>query len=170
MYKLAAVVLMCCLPLTVAAEASGSEAEEKAQKERDIREMIEVSGGLAAGEQMANLVTAQMVRVLKQSNAEVPQYVLDAMPTVIGELVAESMPELANRLVPVYAKHFTHQEVQEMLAFFRSEVGRKIVAKNPQIMTESMEVGRQWGASIGPEVQARILAYLAREGVELPEP
>ena len=91
-------------------------------KNADILRLIEASGGMASGEQMASLFTNQMTQVLRSSGAEVPPAVLDAMPQAIMAIISERMPELAQMIVPVYDKHFTHEEVLEMLAFYKTDV------------------------------------------------
>ena len=136
-------------------------------KNADILRLIEASGGMASGEQMAGLFTNQMTQVLRSSGAEVPPAVLDAMPQAIMAIISERMPELAQMIVPVYDKHFTHEEVLEMLAFYQTDVGKKFVGKLPEIMAESSQMGQQWGMSIGPEIQRRISEILREQGVDL---
>ena len=136
-------------------------------KNADILKLIEASGGMASGEQMAGLFTNQMTQVLRASGTEIPPEVLNAMPQAIMAIISERMPELAKMIVPVYAKHFTHEEVSEMLAFYESDVGRKLAGKLPAIMSESSQLGQQWGMSIGPEIQRRIMEILKEEGIDL---
>jgi len=52
---------------------------------------------------------------------------------------------LIDQLVPIYAKHFTHEEINRLLEFYRTPVGRKVIDKMPSIMQESMSLGRMWG-------------------------
>lgn len=155
-------VMVCFFVMFMAASAYGDE-----EKSADILRLIEASGGMASAEQMAGLFTNQMTQVLRSSGAEIPTEVLDAMPQVIMGIISERIPELAKNVVPVYAKHFTHDEVLEMLAFYQTDIGKKLVGKLPAIMSESSELGRQWGMSIGPEINRRMMEVLEKEGVDL---
>ncbi len=52
---------------------------------------------------------------------------------------------LIDQFVPIYAKHFTHEEINQLLEFYRTSVGQKVIEKMPSVMQESMSLGRKWG-------------------------
>lgn len=52
--------------------------------------------------------------------------------------------ELCERLIPIYTKHFTISEMQDIIDFFNSESGRKMISINPTLFKESSEIGRQY--------------------------
>ena len=54
-----------------------------------------------------------------------------------------------------------------MLTFYRSEVGRSVVKKLPQITAEAMVIGQQWGRVVGQEIQRRMIARLRAEGYQI---
>ena len=138
-----------------------------AEKDADILKLIEASGGMASGEQMAQIFTDQMTQVLRASGTEIPPEVLNVMPEVVMSIVSDHLPELIKLVVPVYGKHFTHDEIREMLAFYESDVGKKLAQKQPQIMAESSQMGQQWGMSVGQEIQRRIVEMLTEKGIDL---
>jgi hypothetical protein len=76
---------------------------------------------------------------------------------------------LMEKLVPVYARHFTHAEIRELIAFYGTPIGKKTVSTLPKVVSESMLVGQQWGASLAPEIERRIHEALTRENL-LPAP
>lgn len=73
--------------------------------------------------------------------------------------------ELEDLITGVYDRHFTTDDVKQLLAFYRTPVGQKVVAALPAITQESMVVGRDWGSRIG----ASVAAQLQSEGT-LPNP
>lgn len=49
-------------------------------------------------------------------------------------------------------KYFTESEIKELIAFYESSVGKKMVKNQPLILQDSMEVGQKWGISIAQEI------------------
>jgi len=52
------------------------------------------------------------------------------------ELTTDLIPQMINELVPVYAAAFTEAELEALVAFYDTEMGRSIAAKSVQVMPE----------------------------------
>lgn len=50
---------------------------------------------------------------------------------------------LKEHMVRLYAEAFTEQELREIVAFYRSETGRKAIELTPVLMSEGMALGQQ---------------------------
>lgn len=72
------------------------------------------------------------------------------------EFDAASMDDLVERTVPIYQKHLTLEDIQGVIAFYRTPVGQKYAEKTPLINQESMQIGQQWGMEIGKEFAKRM--------------
>lgn len=72
---------------------------------------------------------------------------------------------LLTRMVPVYARHFNHEEVRGLLAFYETDLGRKTISVMPTLMQEGAELGQAWAAEIMPRVQETLQARLRAEGL-----
>ena len=62
--------------------------------------------------------------------------------------------------IPAYNKYYTHDEIKQLLIFYESPLGRKMIEVAPFIQEETMYVGQQWGEQLGYE----IVNELIREG------
>lgn len=60
------------------------------------------------------------------------------------------MPEVAQ----VYVDVFTEDELQELLAFYQSPLGQKMLEKMPELMQRSMTIAQQQMTTIMPQIQA----------------
>jgi hypothetical protein len=74
------------------------------------------------------------------ASAELPKMVAAlqeffADPKMIDEMVATS--------VPLYARHFTADEINQVAAFYKSPVGAKTLRLMPQLESESKQMGQQ---------------------------
>ena len=64
--------------------------------------------------------------------------------------------QLIKMIIPIYDKHFSEKEIEEMVTFYKSSVGRKLVSELPFILTESMQAGEKWGREVGEKVMQRL--------------
>ena len=72
---------------------------------------------------------------------------------------------LMAQLLPIYARHFTHDDILGMIAFYQSDVGKHVIAEMPSLMQESMMAGQRWGADMQPRLQATLAERLKAEGL-----
>lgn len=63
-------------------------------------------------------------------------------------------------LAPVYEKHFNLIELNQLVQFYKSPLGQKLVNTSPELMSETMDLGSQWGLSLVPEIVQRVRAQL----------
>ena len=71
--------------------------------------------------------------------------------------------EFEDLVVPVYDRHFSADELRQLIAFYQSPIGQKMITEQPAVLQESMEAGRQWGMKVG----ATIAVQLKNEGVPM---
>ena len=67
--------------------------------------------------------------------------------------------ELMQAAMPAYQHHFTHGEMQELIHFYSSPLGKKLLAEMPAIMTEYMQAAtpviQKWEKEQMADLQAR---------------
>ncbi len=134
----------------------------------DIVRLLEVTGSAKMGEQMGLLMARQLIDQLRRVRPDIPARAVDVVDQVVKAELQAGMnaPDgLMARMVPLYAKHFTGDEIRALIAFYESEVGRKAVAVMPAIMQEAMTIGKQWGEEVGPRVQSKVEKRLREEGI-----
>jgi hypothetical protein len=84
----------------------------------------------------------------------VPPGVWDA----ISARAHATIPQLVDSLVPIYARHLTQQELEQLVEFYSTPLGQHLIDVQPLIAKESMEVGARWGKVIGEQVADSIQA------------
>lgn len=105
---------------------------------------------------------ARKQRALANVEEEIPLAVTTltqvlADPTLIEELGAE--------MVPLYARFYTVQEVEQLTAFYKTPLGRKMLATMPQLSAESMAISQR---VLIPRVNA-VLEKILRAATESPQ-
>jgi hypothetical protein len=56
-------------------------------------------------------------------------------------------------MIEVYRAHFTEEEIQGLLKFYDSDVGRSTIAKMPAVMQSSMQITQERLATLLPQIQ-----------------
>ena len=110
---------------------------------------MEASGSMAA---FKSAITS-MMGSFKNMNANVPE---EFWTELEKEFLGTSLDELVTMLTPVYEKHMTEADLQEVIKFFNSPAGKKLAEKTPAIMQESMSAGETWGEAVAEKVMTKL--------------
>ena len=116
----------------------------------DIKKFFEVSGTEAS---FKNIVP-MMIDNFKQNPG------FSAVPTEFWDDFSTealtSFKELLGEMSAVYKKHFTHEDIKQMIVFYESPIGKKFVEKQPLVQSESYVLGSEWGKKLGEKVVCKI--------------
>ncbi len=119
-----------------------ASAQGGSAKQKDIRKLLTLTGSGQLGMQ----VMTQMMQQFKQAKPNVPEkFWSDFMKKV-------RVDDLISLIVPIYDKHLSHPEVKDLIGFYQTPTGRKLVRVLPLITQESMTAGQTWGLKIGTAV------------------
>jgi len=92
----------------------------------------------------------------------------------LGEVAAKLQAEFAPRTAEaindgarLYASKFTEQELKDVLAFYKSPLGRKVISQEPVILDQSTASIDEWAIKIGNEIVVKFRAEMRRRGHEI---
>jgi hypothetical protein len=120
-------------------------AEAEAAKVAEIRRLLELTGT----RDMVNEMKSSMLEQFRRNAPGMPNEMLNEM---MAELKAE---DLVESMIPVYSKHFTGDDIKQLIAFYQSPFGKKVLREMPQIIAESNDVGARWGEGVVQRVATR---------------
>lgn len=126
-----------------------SFAQNNTEYEMAVQKMLTASGAEKTFKASIN----QMFSLTKQQQPEVPS---EFWTTMEDEMLKTSIKDLIELLVPIYQKHLTLEDINELTAFYQSPVGKKFAEKTPLITQESIAAGQQWGMKIGQKIIDKI--------------
>jgi len=133
----------------------------------DIIKLMELTGSADLGRQMATIVAEAALQSFRNIHPELPTraYLVaqDVLKAEYGRGFSDPDGFLAT-VIPMYAKHFTHDEVRALIAFYDSDLGRKNVALIPTLVDGYQELGKQWAVEMTPQVQQALRQRLEVEG------
>ena len=120
-----------------------------ALKEQNIRRLL----ALTKASELAQMIANQQFEQLKQTlPSDVPPRVLAIFKE---ELDAVNYTEL---MLPIYDKHLTDEEVNDLVAFYETPLGRKLIEILPVIYQEGTAAGAKRGQLAADRAIERIKA------------
>jgi hypothetical protein len=135
--------------------------------EADVKELMTRTGSDSTALQMANCMSGSIISMVASQNPEPTQKQILAAKEEVDALLAEKMPGLLDRMSSIYKKHYTHEEVRQLLAFCKTRVGSKFASLAPTMSREGSQIGEEWARGMGPELEQRLTTRLQAEGLKL---
>ena len=149
MYKKLAMIAL----LLIASVASADEAKQRALAE----EMLKASQADAVLENMSKQVNAMFAQTVKQMNVpEERQAEAEKYQQRLNKILEEEMSwnKLKGQFINVYVDVFSEEELKELVDFYNSPVGKKLISKMPRLMQKSMGLAQQQMQTIIPKIKA----------------
>ena len=119
----------------------GAQAQS-AEFKASVRKLMAVSGSDAT----LKMIPEQILSMIEQQAPALPESVKVEIQAMFSE---EALLSLMDQMVPIYAKYYTQQDMDDLIAFYDTPLGKKLSTVQPQITLESMSVAQQWAAEIG---------------------
>jgi hypothetical protein len=160
-------VFAIALVLALAAGSVTSEAQQpSATALATAKELITVKGGRAIYEPIVPGVIEQARRVLLQTNPTLSKPMNEVAAALRAEYASRT-DELINEAAKLYALRFTEQELTEVLAFYKTPLGRKVVSQEPAILDESLQNAKNWANRLSEEIIGKFRAEMKKKGHEI---
>ena len=161
-------LLLCCASNQIAAQAGKPAAKSPAAaaepqagkidpvKEASIRKLFEIQG-------TKNVIDRTVAVMLENTR---PQIAAMLPPGDYKEKLLDAFLErfkkkldanqMVNASLPVYDKYFSKEDIDGLIAFYATPLGKKTISVLPQVLTESqaagMKLGERWGQQAMTEV------------------
>jgi hypothetical protein len=111
-------------------------------KEAAIRHLMDVTGTSKMGDQILNSMADQIHKVLSRSlPPDRLQKFMDAFSQNFHQRV--SPEQVADTIVPIYASHFSLEDIQGITQFYESPLGQRVVKTLPEVSQKSQSSATQ---------------------------
>jgi hypothetical protein len=158
-----AALLMAALPTHAGAQ---SKADPVALAKA--KELMQVSNLGAKRDQMVALVEAQIAALVRDANPGDEDKVDRAVADVIRPALKRRIPEYLDLAAGVYADHFTRAELEQLVLFYKSPLGQKLVREQGDVIPAITEMSKQWVNRVGNEVLKDAADDFAKRGLKAP--
>jgi hypothetical protein len=92
------------------------------------------------------------------------------LATVAAKLRTEFQPKLADlddHVARIYASHFTEQELTDILKFYSTPLGKKMINEEPKAFSDGINYAREWSSKLSDEVITRMRAEMKKMGHDI---
>jgi hypothetical protein len=122
----------------------------------------------------ANLMYGQVIPnivqrtkdVLLQNNLNYQKDLNEVAPIVAKNLAGRDN-EIGEAMAKIYATEFTEQELKDLVTFYKSPLGQKLLASEPKAIQLSMSYVNQWSQAFAETVNAAFRAEMRKRGKEI---
>jgi hypothetical protein len=156
LFAAACFVLILAAHGSAAAQAGKGSArarqESAARRGEEVRSLVEATG-------VIERELEQMEPLLARMRQRAPQ-----IPDKVWQEVREEFKKTFTReaiieiYAPIYSRHFRPAEIRQLLAFFRSPVGKKLVADTKMMEAEAILGGMERGINLGEKIRQLLKA------------
>jgi hypothetical protein len=115
-------------------------------KIKHLHQLLDAMGVLRMGPQMLKGIISQM-------NSAYPKADSAFWDEYLKEI---DFQPLVDKVIPIYDKNFSDEDILQLLAFYQSPVGKKFVEKIPVITQEALQAGMEWGKEMSEKILEKL--------------
>jgi len=130
------------------------------------KELIDIKGASSAFDPLVNGVIEYHKSFYLQTNPTL-QNDLNAVAQKLSADLAPRKAEMQQELTRIYAAHFSEAELKEALAFYKTPLGKKLIAEEPKAQDEAMKAADDWSRTFATEVDSKFRAEMQKRGKSL---
>ncbi|MGD0025686.1 MAG: DUF2059 domain-containing protein [Xanthobacteraceae bacterium] len=92
---------------------------------------------------------------------------LNESAVIVEKQYDSRLSEVIDATARIYASHFTEQELKQLLTFYQSPLGQKMIAQEPRALDESMASAGKWADNLSLEVIDSMRAEMKKRGHDM---
>lgn len=135
------------------------------EKKADILRLLEITGSMDLAKNAADLTSQQMIDTIKKESPNVDPRVFTIVSEETHKVIGENMDAFVDRMVPIYDKYYTDEDIRGLVEFYGTPLGKKMLSVLPVTMQESIVAGQKWGEGLVPVLVERITTRLKKDGI-----
>jgi hypothetical protein len=154
------------LALATAAGGPARAQEPSAAAIANAKEVISLKGGVGMFDPLIPGVIESVKNMYVPTNPNLGRELGD----VAAQLRKDYEPrraELLAEVSKVYAARFTEQELKDLVAFYKTPLGKKVIAEEPVALDQSLKRAQDWAKSFSDEVMDRFRVEMKKKGHNL---
>jgi hypothetical protein len=130
------------------------------------REIITLKGADAMFKPIVANIVTKVKDTFLQSNINLKQDI-DAVALKLAGQYNPRIKEVTDNSARLYASQFTEQELKQLLAFYRSPLGKKVVVTEPKVIDQSLTFANEWAQALGQVILNQFRAEMKKRGHDL---
>ncbi|TWC07464.1 hypothetical protein FBZ93_101757 [Bradyrhizobium macuxiense] len=92
---------------------------------------------------------------------------LDEVAVIVAKQFAGSEKEIGDGMAQIYAAEFTEQELKDLVTFYKTPLGQKLLTAEPTAINGSLQYMQQWAQQFGVIVNGQFKAEMKKRGKDI---
>ena len=130
------------------------------------KEIVTVTGATALFNPLIPGVVGQAKNLFLQQDPGLGKDLNEIAAEMRTDL-APRFSELTDEVAKLYAAHFSEAELKQLLAFYRSPIGVKLITEQPKVGEESLQFAQDWANKLSDQVTVKMRDELKKRGHQL---
>lgn len=119
--------------LLIVAFATQSQAQDNSKFQKETVEFIKLTGAGSAFENAISQIGAMVPETNKAA------FIAEA---------SQTLDPLYVKMAQLYMAEFTQEEIKELVAFYHTDLGKKLATKQLSLTQKAMSFGQSWGMEV----------------------
>jgi uncharacterized protein len=111
-------------------------------------------------------IVQQTKQALLQANLNY-QKDLEEVAVVVAQKLVGREKEIGDGMAAVYVSEFSEQELKDLVTFYKSPLGQKLLAAEPKAISQSMAFMNQWAQNFAEIVNGEFRAEMRKRGKQI---
>ncbi len=155
----AGAIVVALLGFTAAANAQAPSAAQQ----KLARQVVELSGSARAFDSVIPSLVQQIYATFVQQNPDLSKDLAASLEALIPEF-DKRKEEILTIVSQGFAANFTEAELNDLLTFYNSPTGKKLIAQNPEILREAYTRTQEWSGKISQQMIERLKQEMKKKG------
>ena len=92
---------------------------------------------------------------------------LNEVAVIVAQKLAGREKEIGDGMATVYANEFSEQELKDLVTFYKSPLGQKLLASEPRAIQFSMSYMNQWAQNFAETINGEFRAEMRKRGKQI---
>ena len=147
----------------VAFAAAANAQQTSAAAVETAKEIIATTGAMTLFTPLIPGVVEQAKNLFLQQDPGLAKD-LNEVATKMRADLAPRFSELTDEVAKLYASHFSEAELKQLLAFYKSPLGMKLITEQPKVGDEGLKFAQDWANRLSDQVIANMREELKKRG------
>ncbi len=168
MKSLSGIFSAACLALALTALPAAAQQPKPASPAAiaAAKEILAMKNASAMYAQAVPNIVQQTKDQLMQTNLNY-QKDLNEVAVIVAQKLAGKEKEIGEGMAAVYASDFTEQELKDLVNFYKSPLGQKLLSTEPRAIQQSMGFMNQWAQQFAETVNGEFRAEMRKRGKQI---
>src|SRR3954463_733015 len=129
-------------------------------------QLFDIAGVKPMLVQMLDQMAPSLTQLIQQANPGKESEVAEVMNRFVVPKMKERLPEVISEGAKVYARHFTADEIGQLIEFYNSPLGGKLVREQPLLAQELTGISTAWSQAVAVQAVREYADEFRKRGLQ----